>query len=75
MKNMKQRMRELNETVVEDKVIDKNTGEIVSELSPKAEVKDTNKNTVTLRLSGSHSQLIALNEFIVDSGIMVEVIE
>lgn len=39
MKNMKQRMRELNETVVEDKVIDKNTGEIVSELSPKAEVK------------------------------------
>ncbi|BDQ60001.1 hypothetical protein EfsSVR2332_00790 [Enterococcus faecalis] len=68
-------MRELNETVVEDKVIDKNTGEIVSELSPKAEVKDTNKNTVTLRLSGSHSQLIALNEFIVDSGIMVEVIE
>ncbi|BDQ48264.1 hypothetical protein EfsSVR2281_00750 [Enterococcus faecalis] len=53
----------------------KNTGEIVSELSPKAEVKDTNKNTVTLRLSGSHSQLIALNEFIVDSGIMVEVIE
>lgn len=68
-------MRELNETVVEDKVIDKNTGEIVSELSPKAEVEDTNKNTVTLRLSGSHSQLIALNEFIVDSGIMVEVIE
>ena len=68
-------MRELNETVVEDKVIDKNTGEIVSELSPKAEVKDTNKNTVTLRLSGSHSQLTALNEFIVDSGIMVEVIE
>ncbi|MGH2211193.1 DUF1351 domain-containing protein, partial [Enterococcus faecalis] len=62
-------------TVVEDKVIDKNTGEIVSELSPKAEVEDTNKNTVTLRLSGSHSQLIALNEFIVDSGIMVEVIE
>lgn len=68
-------MRELNETVVEDKVIDKNTGEIVSELSPKAEVEDANKNTVTLRLSGSHSQLIALNEFIVDSGIMVEVIE
>ncbi len=68
-------MRELNETVVEDKVIDKNTGEIVSELSPKVEVEDTNKNTVTLRLSGSHSQLTALNEFIVDSGIMVEVIE
>ncbi|HBI2047009.1 TPA: hypothetical protein I0H29_RS14945, partial [Enterococcus faecalis] len=50
------------------------TGEIITEEAPKTSKKQLEK-TVTLRLTAEHQKLVALNNFIINNGIQVEVIE
>ena len=69
-----QAMKELRERKVDEKVVDTETGEIITEdfETTRQEIED--RKTVTLRLTGTHEQLSALNNFIVTEGIKVEVV-
>lgn len=69
-----QAMKELRERTVDDKVIDTETGEIIQEDTEltRQEIEDT--QTYTLKVTGTHEQLSALNEFMGNEGIQVEVI-
>ncbi|WP_430606438.1 DUF1351 domain-containing protein [Enterococcus sp. AZ170] len=69
-----QAMKELRERTVDDKVIDTETGEIIQEDPEltRQEIEDT--QTYTLKVTGTHEQLSALNKFMVIEGIKVEVI-
>jgi len=69
-----QAMKELRERTVDDKVIDTETGEIIQEDTEltRQEIEDT--QTYTLKVTGTHEQLSALNKFMVIEGIKVEVI-
>ncbi|MFD2307979.1 DUF1351 domain-containing protein [Enterococcus termitis] len=69
-----QAMKELRERTVDEKVIDTETGEIIQEDSELTRQEVDDRQTVTLKLTGTHEQLSALNEFIVNEGIQVEVI-
>ncbi|PZL71050.1 hypothetical protein CI088_14335 [Enterococcus plantarum] len=69
-----QAMKELRERTVDDKVIDTETGEIIQEDTEltRQEIEDT--QTHTLKVTGTHEQLSALNKFMGNEGIRVEVI-
>lgn len=69
-----QAMKELRERTVDDKVIDTETGEIIQEDPEltRQEIEDT--QTYTLKVTGTHEQLSALNKFMGNEGIKVEVI-
>lgn len=69
-----QEMRKLRERTVDDKVIDTETGEIIQEDTEltRQEIEDT--QTYTLKVTGTHEQLSALNKFMGNEGIKVEVI-
>ncbi len=69
-----QEMKKLRERTVDDKVIDTETGEIIQEDTEltRQEIEDT--QTYTLKVTGTHEQLSALNKFMVIEGIKVEVI-
>lgn len=69
-----QAMKELRERQVDNKTIDEETGEIlVDDFETERQEVETYQ-TVTLKLTGTHEQLSALNNFIVNEGIIVEVI-
>lgn len=59
---------------INNKTVDTATGEIITEEAPKTSKKQQEK-TVTLRLTAEHQKLVALNNFIINNGIQVEVIE
>ncbi|MEI5991405.1 hypothetical protein A5881_002940 [Enterococcus termitis] len=69
-----QAMKELRERTVDDKTINVETGEIIQEDPELTRQEVDNRQTVTLKLTGTHEQLSALNGFIVNEGIQVEVI-
>lgn len=63
----------LKTETINNKTVDTATGEIITEEAPKP-AKQLEK-TVTLRLTAEHQKLVALNNFIINNGIQVEVIE
>lgn len=67
-------MKALRERQVNEKTVDTETGEIIQEDPELIRQEVEDKQTVTLKLTGTHEQLSALNEFIVNEGIQVEVI-
>lgn len=68
-----QAMKELRERQVDNKTIDEETGEIlVDDFETERQEVETYQ-TVTLKLTGTHEQLSSLNNFIVNEGIIVEV--
>ncbi|MTD37684.1 DUF1351 domain-containing protein [Erwinia sp. CPCC 100877] len=69
-----QAMKELRERQIDDKTIDVETGEIIQEDPELVRQEIDERQTVTLKLTGTHEQLSSLNKFIVDEGIQVEVI-
>lgn len=64
----------LKTETINNKTVDTATGEIITEEAPKTSKKQQEK-TVTLRLTADHQKLVALNNFIINNGIQVEVIE
>ena len=64
----------LKTETINNKTVDTATGEIITEEAPKTSKKQLEK-TVTLRLTAEHQKLVALNNFIINNGIQVEVIE
>lgn len=68
-----QAMRELKESQVDSNIIDQETGEILEESEDLQLQEIEESKTVELRLTGTHEQLTALNEFIIGKGIKVEV--
>lgn len=70
-----QAMKELRERQVDDKTINIETGEIIQEDPELVRQEIEERQTVTLKLTGTHEQLSALNSFIVNEGIQVEVIK
>ncbi|HFE9852434.1 TPA: DUF1351 domain-containing protein [Enterococcus faecalis] len=64
----------LKTETINNKTVDTATGEIITEEAPKTSKKQQEK-TVTLRLTAEHQKLVALNNFIINNGIQVEVIE
>lgn len=68
-----QAMKELRERQVDDKTINIETGEIIQEDPELVRQEIEDRQTVTLKLTGTHEQLVAVNNFIVDEGIIVEV--
>ncbi|MDB1693222.1 DUF1351 domain-containing protein [Enterococcus casseliflavus] len=68
-----QAMRELKESQVDSNIIDQETGEILEESEDLQLQEIEESKTVELRLTGTHEQLTALNEFIIGEGIKVEV--
>ncbi|EFM68604.1 hypothetical protein HMPREF9509_00150, partial [Enterococcus faecalis TX0411] len=64
----------LKTETINNKTVDTATGEIITEKAPKTSKKQQEK-TVTLRLTAEHQKLVALNNFIINNGIQVEVIE
>ncbi|MGH1705486.1 DUF1351 domain-containing protein [Enterococcus gallinarum] len=68
-----QAMKELKESQVDSNIIDQETGEILEESEDLQLQKIEESKTVELRLTGTHEQLTALNEFIIGEGIIVEV--
>lgn len=64
----------LKTETINNKTVDTATGEIITEEAPKISKKQPEK-TVTLRLTAEHQKLVALNNFIINNGIQVEVIE
>ncbi|WP_270293930.1 DUF1351 domain-containing protein [Enterococcus faecalis] len=67
-------MAALKTETINNKTVDTATGEIITEKAPKTSKKQQEK-TVTLRLTAEHQKLVALNNFIINNGIQVEVIE
>ncbi|HBD0869101.1 DUF1351 domain-containing protein [Acinetobacter baumannii] len=67
-------MSALKTETINNKTVDTATGEIITEKAPKTSKKQQEK-TVTLRLTAEHQKLVALNNFIINNGIQVEVIE
>lgn len=68
-----QAMKELKERQIDNNVIDQETGEILED-SPNIQHQEIEEfEIVELRLTGTHEQLTALNEFIIGEGIEVEV--
>lgn len=67
-------MKALRERQVNEKTVDTVTGEIIQEDPELTRQEVEDKQTVTLKLTGTHEQLSALNDFIVNEGIQVEVI-
>ncbi|MBR8699065.1 DUF1351 domain-containing protein [Enterococcus casseliflavus] len=68
-----QAMKELKECQVDSNIIDQETGEILEESEDLQLQEIEESKTVELRLTGTHEQLTALNEFIIGEGIKVEV--
>lgn len=68
-----QAMKELKESQVDSNIIDQETGEILEESEDLQLQEIEESKTVELRLTGTHEQLTALNEFIIGEGIKVEV--
>lgn len=68
-----QAMKELRERQVDEKVIDVETGEIIQEDPELVRQEVDDRDTVVLKLTGTHEQLVAVNNFIVNEGILVEV--
>lgn len=68
-----QAMKELRESQVDSNIIDQETGEILEESEDLHLQEIEESKTVELRLTGTHEQLTALNEFIIGEGIKVEV--
>lgn len=68
-----QAMKELKESQVDSNLIDQETGEILEESEDLQLQEIEESKTVELRLTGTHEQLTALNEFIIGEGIKVEV--
>ena len=66
-------MKELKESQVDSNIIDQETGEILEESEDLQLQEIEESKTVELRLTGTHEQLTALNEFIIGEGIKVEV--
>lgn len=64
----------LKTETINNTTVDTATGEIITEEAPKTSKKQQEK-TVTLRLTAEHQKLVALNNFIINNGIQVEVIE
>lgn len=64
----------LKTETINNKTVDTETGEIITEEVPKTSRKQQEK-TVTLRLTAEHQKLVALNNFIINNGIQVEVVE
>ncbi|EGO5061135.1 hypothetical protein H7564_003153, partial [Enterococcus faecalis] len=64
----------LKTETINNKTVDTATGEIITEEAPKT-CKKQQEKTVTLRLTAEHQKLVALNNFIINNGIQVEVIE
>lgn len=69
-----QAMKELRQKQVDDKTVDIETGEITSDDSELIRQEVEEYKTVKLLLTGTHEQLNALNNFIVNEGIKVEVV-
>lgn len=69
-----QAMKELRQRQVNENTVDTQTGEIINE-DPELDRQEIEEyQTVTLQLTGTHEQLNALNNFIVNEGIKVEVV-